>query len=111
MKKFGIGFVQVIVQILLGLATPLVINILVKSGYLSSEALPWISLILLVINIIMILTMKSWGIIYTLGWLIGSLIFLKFGLLDTASILVYIVAPVVLLVFRLFLLIRKPFRK
>jgi hypothetical protein len=111
MKKFSVGLIQVIIQIILGFLTPLIIKLPVYTGLVSKDALPWIDLIIVALNIVMIFSMRSWGLIYTLGWLLGSFVFLQLGLLDTTSILEYIVAPVALLFLRLILFVFKPFRR
>jgi hypothetical protein len=111
MKKFRVGLKQVIIEIILGFLTPVILKLPVYTGLVPKETIIWIDLIIVVLNIIMIFSMRSWGIIYTLGWLLGSFVFMELGLLDTLSILLYIAAPIALLALRLVLFILKPLRK
>jgi hypothetical protein len=111
MKKFHFGLKQVIIEIILGFLTPLILKLPVYTGLVPKDALIWINLIIIILNVIMIFSMRSWGIIYTLGWLLGSFVFMQLGLLDTFSILLYIVAPICLLALRLLLFILKPLMK
>jgi len=58
-------------------------------------------------NILLIKSMLSWGVFYTIGWLIGSVVFFEVGLLGTWDIILYIVLPVAVLIVRLVIGIRR----
>jgi hypothetical protein len=45
--------------------------------------------------------MWSWGVFYTVGWLIGSFVFFQIGLFNTWQVIVYLILPVVALFFRI----------
>ena len=99
-KKFKFGLKQVIVEVATGLLTTLVLTLLANQGWLPDNALLIINIFLIVGNILLIRRMWSWGVFYTVGWLIGSFVFFQIGLFNTWQIILYLVLPIVALVIR-----------
>ena len=91
---------QVIVEVATGLLTTLVLTLLSNQGWLPDKVLLIINIILIIMNILLIRKMWSWGVFYTVGWLIGSFVFFKIGLFSTWQIILYLVLPIAALVLR-----------
>ena len=99
-KKFKFGLKQVIVEVATGLLTTLVLTLLGNQGWLPDTVLLIINIFLIVGNILLIRKMWSWGVFYTVGWLIGSFVFFKIGLFSTWEIIMYLVLPIAALFMR-----------
>ena len=99
-KKFKFGLKQVIVEVATGLLTTVVLTMLANQGWLPDNVLLIINIILIIMNILLIRKMWSWGVFYTVGWLIGSFVFFQIGLFNTWQIILYLVLPIVALVIR-----------
>ena len=99
-KKFKFGLKQIIVEVATGLLTTFVLTILANQGWLPDNVLLIINIILIIMNILLIRKMWSWGVFYTVGWLIGSFVFFQIGLFNTWQIILYLVLPIVALVIR-----------
>jgi len=99
-KKLKFGLKQVIVEVATGLLTTLVLTILANQGWLPDKVLLIINIFLIVGNILLIRKMWSWGIFYTIGWLIGSFVFFQIGLFSTWQIILYLVLPIAALLMR-----------
>ena len=99
-KKFKFGLKQVIVEVATGLLTTFVLTMLANQGWLPDNVLLIINIILIIMNIVLIRKMWSWGVFYTVGWLIGSFVFFQIGLFNTWQIILYLVLPIVALVIR-----------
>jgi hypothetical protein len=106
MSKFELGYKQAVAEIVTGIVTPIIINAFASTGLLPTYALVLLSLIVIVENIVFILSMSSWGILYTLGWLFGSFIFFQSGLLGPLEFILYIILPIIFLVVRFVLWIK-----
>jgi len=106
-NKFKFGFKQIIIEVLTGLLTTFVLAWLTNQGYLPDTVTRVINIILIIMNILLIKSMLSWGVFYTIGWLIGSVIFFEIGLLGTWDIILYIVLPVAVLIVRLFIAVKR----
>jgi hypothetical protein len=99
-KKFRFGLKQVFTEVVTGLLTTMILTFLSNQGWLPDNVLLIINIILIVMNLLLIRKMWSWGIFYTVGWLIGSFIFFKIGMFNTWQIIIYLVLPIVALFFR-----------
>ena len=99
-KKFKFGLKQVIVEVATGLLTTVILTMLANQGWLPENVLLIINIFLIVGNILLIRKIWSWGVFYTVGWLIGSFVFFQIGLFSTWQIILYLVLPVVALVLR-----------
>jgi hypothetical protein len=106
-KKFKFGLKQIIFEVVTGLLTTLVLGILTNLGWLPANVILIINIILIVGNILLIRKMWSWGVFYTIGWLIGSFIFFKIGLFETWDIVLYILLPITVLVVRVALAFKR----
>ncbi len=99
-RKFKIGLKQIIVEILTGLLTTFILAFLTRQGWLPYYVRLGINIFLIIGNILLIRKMWSWGLFYTRGWVIGSVVFFKLGMLNTWEIVLYIVLPVLALLAR-----------
>jgi hypothetical protein len=99
-KKFKFGLKQVIGEVFTGLLTTFVLTMLANQGWLPDNVLLIINIVLIVGNILLIRKMWSWGVFYTVGWLIGSIVFFQIGLFSTWQIILYLVLPIAALVMR-----------
>jgi hypothetical protein len=99
-KKFKVGFKQVIIEVATGLLTTVVLTFLSNQGWLPDKFLLIINIALIILNILLIRKMWSWGIFYTIGWVIGSFVFFQIGLFNTWQIIIYLVLPLLALFFR-----------
>ncbi len=109
-NKFKIGLKQIIIEISTGLLTTLILLGLTHFRILSEDVKLFVTIFIIVGNILLIRSMLSWGIFYTLGWLIGSVIFFQVGLIQSWEILVYLVLPVAVLIARVTIVVRKKLR-
>jgi len=103
--KFGLK--QIIIEIASGMLTTFILMWLTDQGWLPDNVAFIINIILIVMNILLIKSMLSWGVFYTVGWLIGSFIFLEFGMLETWDIFLYIILPIAVIAVRLILAIKR----
>ena len=99
-KKFRFGLKQIIGEVATGLLTTLVLTFLSNQGWLPDKVLLVINIILIIGNILLIRQMWSWGVFYTVGWLIGSFLFFKIGLFNAWQIILYLALPVFALIMR-----------
>jgi hypothetical protein len=100
-RKFQLGLKQILFEVATGLLTSFILNWLTTQGYIPGNIALIINIVLILGNILLIKSMWSWGIFYTIGWLIGSVFFYEFGLLNVLNIVIYIVLPVAVSVLRL----------
>jgi hypothetical protein len=107
MKKFRLGIKQIIVEVVTGFLTTLVLNALSQAGFLPDNVAMFINIFLIISNIILALSMLSWGLFYTIGWLIGSFLFFKAGMLQIWEFLLYFVLPAAVLAGRIALIMKK----
>lgn len=107
LKKFKVGLKQIIIEVCTGLVTTLVLNWLSNADILPENFTLYFNIFLIIGNILLAKSMLSWGIFYTIGWLIGSFIFFEFGLLGTGDFILYIVLPIIVIIARFTLALRK----
>ncbi len=100
MDKFQLGARQAILEIVGGLITPPVVDAMTQGEQVPGWAIAWFGLALALANIILMFSMPSWGVLYTLGWIFGSFLLLSSGALGFLGVVLYIVAPIVCLVGR-----------
>ena len=103
LKKFKLGLKQIIVEVITGLLTSLVLSLVSNAGWLSDNIRLYVNIFLIVGNILLVKSMLSWGMFYTVGWLIGSILFYKIGLVGTGTtdFIIYIILPIAVLAFRI----------
>ncbi len=106
-KKFKIGLKQIIIEILTGLLTTFILTFLTRQGWLPYYVRLGINIFLIIGNILLIRKMWSWGLFYTLGWVIGSVVFFVLGMLTTWEAILYIVLPVLALLARTIVTVKR----
>jgi hypothetical protein len=99
-KKFKFGLKQILVEIVTGLLTTLVLTLLANQGWLPDNVKLIINIVLIIGNILLIRKMWSWGVFYTVGWLIGSFLFFQIGLFSVWQIILYLALPIAALLMR-----------
>jgi hypothetical protein len=113
LKKFKLGFKQIIVEMFTGLLTSLILSLLSKAGWLPDNIRLYVNIFLILGNLILIKSMLTWGFFYTIGWLIGSFFFFGIGLLSPGvwDIILYILLPVAVLLARLVFAVKRFFSR
>ena len=109
MNKIQRGIVESIVGIVGGIVLTTIINAFVQDGLLPRYFIALYGLFVIIANIATIRTLRLGGILYTLGWLIGSYMFRDlFGPLEIA---INIAAPIIILLVRIALWVMDAIRK
>lgn len=109
MKQFKTGLARVIKGIIGGIALSLILHALKEFNLISSEISYLFTIIVLLSSLITLLSFWKTGVFFTLGWILGAWV-LKGILKDIFSdddYLIYFVAPIVILITRVMLFIRK----
>ena len=106
-KKFRLGVKQIIFEVVSGIITAFILRWLTNIGFIPGNISLLVNVILIFGNILLIRTMWSWGLFYTIGWIAGSVVFYLFGLLDLLGIIVYIVLPAATMVTRFVVAIKR----
>lgn len=106
-RKFKLGLKQIIFEVATGLLTSFILRWLTGQEIIPGNIALIINVILIFGNILLIKSMWSWGIFYTIGWLAGSIIFYELGMLDFLSVVVYIVIPAAVIVIRLIVAVKR----
>jgi hypothetical protein len=105
LKKLKKGFTQAVVGIIAGLVLTFIINFLAEKGILPKQAVTVYGIISLIINILTMNSVGAAGLIYTIGWLGGSLLFIN--MMSQQDIVINIIIPAILLVIRCFRWVKK----
>lgn len=108
-KKFKFGLKQIIIEIITGLLTTFVLAWLSNQGWLPNYVRLGVNIFLIIANILLIRKMWTWGIFYTLGWVLGSVVFFAFGMLGIWEFILYIVLPVLALLARTIVALKRAF--
>jgi hypothetical protein len=107
-KKIKTGFLQAILSVISGIIITTILGFLVARDTIPGYSLLIFTVFNLILNIIALKKMRSWGMYYTLGWLAGTL--LLRSQLSTADFVLNIIFPVLILVSRFFLWLRQTVR-
>ncbi len=99
-KKFKIGLKQIIIEVLSGLLTTFILTFLTNQGWLPYYVRLGINIFLIIGNILLIRKMWTWGLFYTVGWVIGSFIFFELGMFGIWEFILYIALPLLALLAR-----------
>lgn len=105
MKRLKKGFIQAIISVVTGIALTYVVTLLVNQEILPGYSLIIFTTLSLIFNIISIKKMGRWGLFYTIGWLVGTLLFKQ--MLSTPSFILNIIFPVLILVIRMTVKVRQ----
>jgi len=104
-EKFQEGLARAITEIVVGLIPPIVLSAAFNSELFPSVYIWVFYLISGVISLIGILDffkeMSFWGISYIIGWIFGVFLLLDTGLLELTDFLVYFIAPLGYLVYKI----------
>lgn len=99
MNGFQKGLVETIIGIVMGILLITIVGVFAEDG-LIPEYFVWLfGLFSIIANIATINSFRYAGLLYTIGWLLGSL--LLRDLLGPADIVFNIVGPIVILILRL----------
>jgi hypothetical protein len=98
MKRIKKGFIQAIVSIITGILLTWVITFLVNKTVIPGYSIIIFTTLSLIANIISINKMGRWGLFYTIGWLVGTLLFKE--MLSTTSFILNVIFPVLILIIR-----------
>ncbi len=100
MKKLKKGFSEAVIGVLVGLGLTFAINYLADKGIIPQQAVTVWGIICLVLNIFTMNSFGSAGIVYTMGWLAGSFLFIS--VMSEQDIVINIIIPVILLAIRFY---------
>ena len=104
MNKFQKGLVEAIIGIVMGILLIIIVGAFAKDG-LIPEYFVWLfGLLSIIANIATVNSFRYAGLLYTIGWLLGSL--LLRDLLGPADIVFNIVGPIVILILRVWFWIK-----
>lgn len=104
MNKFQKGLAEAIIGIVMGILLITIVDAFAKDG-LIPEYFVWLfGLFSIIANIATINSFRYAGLLYTIGWLLGSL--LLRDLLGPADIVFNIAGPIVILVLRVWFWIK-----
>jgi hypothetical protein len=107
MKKFKKGLTQAVISIVVGLLLTALVSFLVNYKLVPDYSLTIFTIFNIISNIFTLNSMRSWGIFYTVGWLLGSLLFYYLGLMETVDFIINMVVPAAIMALRLVLWVRK----
>jgi hypothetical protein len=111
MKRLKSGLFQAILSVLIGLSLTALVGFCGNQGWIPSYSLLILSFFNIAANIFTMNKMRSWGIFYTFGWLVGSFVFNALGFLEVTDLIFNIIIPMVILAARFILWVRNIFRK
>lgn len=99
MDKFIAGFVRVLVEAIGGIITPTLLNAF------TDQAPLWVTLLFGLVllvggNIALAAAMPSWGILFTLGWILGAWLLVTSGVIGVGGVLMWVVLPTIVLAAR-----------
>jgi hypothetical protein len=97
MGNISIGLKQAISEIIAGIVFTIMADAMVKSGTIPAYAFLLFNIIL---NLVFLMALPSWGVLYTLGWVLGAFFLSQSGILSFGDILLNIIAPFAILVIR-----------
>jgi hypothetical protein len=98
MKKIKNGFLQAIISIVTGIILTIILNFLVEEGIIPGYSLLLFTAFNVIANLLTIQKMRYWGLFYTLGWLVATLLFS--AELSTTELVLNTVFPVLILATR-----------
>ena len=105
MKKLKKGFSEAVIGVLVGLGLTFAVNFLADKDIIPRQAVTIYGMVALVLNIFTLNSLGSVGIVYTVGWLAGSLLFMS--VMSEQDIIINIVIPVILLLIRFYQQVKK----
>jgi hypothetical protein len=100
LKKLKKGFSAAVIGVLVGLGLTFAVNYLADRGIIPQQAVTVWGIISLLLNIFTMNSFGSVGIVYTIGWLTGSFLFIS--VMSEQDIVINIVIPIILLVVRFY---------
>ncbi len=107
MKQFGTGLYEVIAGIILGIAISAILQSFREGNLIPSDMVFLFTAIGFVGSLITLFSFWKTGIVFTLGWILGA--WLLKDALSTGDFIIYFVAPIVTLVIRGIVFIKKQF--
>lgn len=98
MKKAKKGLLEAIIGIIAGILITFIITYLADKGIVPDYTVTAYIVVNTILSVITVNSMRTAGTLYTIGWLIGALIFKD--MLEELDLLFNIVAPVCVLIYR-----------
>jgi hypothetical protein len=108
LRKLQKGFIQVIIGITGGIIISALMSLFQKNGLIPSDFVYWFTLVGFASSVISMISFKTAGVIFTLGWIAGA--WLLKDILSPFDFVVYIIAPIVALGLRLLFFFKKAIR-
>ena len=101
-KRAKNGFKEAVFSTITGFIVTFIINTLVNSGWIPDYFLTLFAIFNIIGNILTVNKMRFWGIFYTVGWLVASLVFAVVfpDILSTLDIILNIMTPIIIFVVR-----------
>jgi hypothetical protein len=107
MNKVTRGIAEAIVGILMGIILITMVNSFAQDGMLPKYFVWLFGLFVFIANILTLNTLRIGGLLYAIGWLIGSLWLID--LLGPIDIAFNIAGPIIIIILRLWFLIKREF--
>ena len=107
MDKATRGIAEAIVGILMGIILITMVNSFAQDGMLPKYFVWLFGLFVFIANILTLNTLRLGGLLYAIGWLIGSLWLID--LLGPIDIAFNIAGPIIIIILRLWFLIKRGF--
>ena len=107
MNKVTRGIAEAIVGILMGIILITMVNSFAQDGMLPKYFVWLFGLFVFIANLLTLNTLRIGGLLYAIGWLIGSLWLID--LLGPIDIAFNIAGPIIIIILRLWFLIKREF--
>ena len=107
MNKVTRGITEAIVGILMGIILITVVNSFAQDGMLPKYFVWLFGLFVFIANLLTLNTLRIGGLLYAIGWLIGSLWLID--LLGPIDIAFNVAGPIIIIILRLWFLIKREF--
>lgn len=104
MNKLQKGIAEAITGIVFGIVLTTIVGAFAKDGTLPGYSVWLFGVINVILNIATINSLRYAGILYTIGWLIGS--WLMKDILSPVDIVFNIIAPIIILILRAYFWIK-----
>ena len=105
MKQFQAGLYEVMIGIVGAIAISAILQTFKESNLIPSDMVYWFTAIGFAGSLITLFSFWKTGIVFTLGWILGA--WLLKDVLSTGDFVIYFVAPIVTLVIRGIVFIKK----
>jgi hypothetical protein len=94
LSGIGHGLGAAITEVVVSLLAGAIIAAFATSGALPQEYILLLGFINIALSIGLLFAMSKWGILYSVGWIFGVLLFSQSGILEWTDYLLYLGVPI-----------------